>query len=147
MAMPFCAGVIVFRHDDVSETDQVILVTTPAGHKGFPKGKRHRGETTLQTALRELKEETGISETDIAIIPGVQIDEVKPGKATVSVRYLLARYTGPYPCKFVFDPEELTSVEWCNLLTALKMKENVLAPRRVDVLRRVQTYIGAARAL
>jgi len=35
---------------------------------GFPKGRRDPGETDLQCAIRELKEETGISEKDVIFI-------------------------------------------------------------------------------
>ena len=43
----------------------VLIVQHNAGHWGFPKGHAEINETPLQTATRELEEETGI--TDIAI--------------------------------------------------------------------------------
>ena len=36
----------------------------------FPKGGVDEGETLLQTALRELREETGISEPALTVVPG-----------------------------------------------------------------------------
>jgi tRNA nucleotidyltransferase (CCA-adding enzyme) len=47
-------GVAVF------DGQRVLLVQTRKGNWGFPKGGQHIGETDEQTALRELKEETGI---------------------------------------------------------------------------------------
>jgi len=41
------------------------LDTTTSGHWDFPKGHVEKGEDELQTALRELKEETGIDNVKI----------------------------------------------------------------------------------
>jgi len=40
-----------------------------AGNLGFPKGKVHKGEHSLACALRELKEETGLSPEQLRITP------------------------------------------------------------------------------
>lgn len=52
-----CYGFIVQTADGQS----VATVQTLAGNLGFPKGKVHKGEHSLACALRELKEETGLS--------------------------------------------------------------------------------------
>jgi len=49
-------------------------VTSPLGHKEFPKGKRHHQETTKETALGELYEKTGISVDDIEFLPDIFLD-------------------------------------------------------------------------
>ena len=67
------AGVLIFR----GKPPQFLLLHYPAGHWDFPKGNIEVGETEEQTALRELEEETGI--TDAKIIPGF--------KGTVSYFY------------------------------------------------------------
>ena len=39
----------------------VLILQPPAGHpRAFPKGHMEEGETEVQTALREVKEETGL---------------------------------------------------------------------------------------
>jgi 8-oxo-dGTP pyrophosphatase MutT (NUDIX family) len=45
--------------------DARVLVITPAGKRvtGLPKGGPNRGETPEQTAVREVREETGITAT------------------------------------------------------------------------------------
>jgi 8-oxo-dGTP pyrophosphatase MutT (NUDIX family) len=40
--------------------DEYLLLHYEAGHWGFPKGNRERGETKLETAIREIEEETGL---------------------------------------------------------------------------------------
>ncbi|MBW2970412.1 NUDIX domain-containing protein [Candidatus Woesearchaeota archaeon] len=56
------AGVVVVNDH------KFLLLHYDAGHWDFPKGHVEKGETDEQTALRELKEETGISEVEI--LPG-----------------------------------------------------------------------------
>ena len=50
-------------------SNKVLLLqhpdTTTSGHWDFPKGHVEKGENELQTALRELKEETGIDNVKI----------------------------------------------------------------------------------
>jgi bis(5'-nucleosidyl)-tetraphosphatase len=58
------AGIVLFRKDD-SEI-LFLLLHYPSGHWDFVKGKMEEGETTQQTAIREAREETGI--TDIVFV-------------------------------------------------------------------------------
>jgi len=48
----------VFLHDN--KTDKILVVQTYGQHIGLPKGGQERGETLQDTALRELKEESGV---------------------------------------------------------------------------------------
>jgi len=60
------AGIVLFRND--SGKNEFLLLNYPQGHWDFIKGKVEQGETPHETALRETKEETGIS--DIEFIDG-----------------------------------------------------------------------------
>ena len=44
----------------VIDNDKVLVVKHNAGHISFPKGHVENGETERETAIREVKEETGI---------------------------------------------------------------------------------------
>ncbi|MEK7648726.1 MAG: NUDIX domain-containing protein [Patescibacteria group bacterium] len=52
---------------------QYLVVFHRSGHWGLPKGHMQEGETEVQTALRELQEEGGVSVCDI--LPGVSFNE------------------------------------------------------------------------
>ena len=53
----YCKNSLLLQHSDKKKQ----------GHWDFPKGHVEDGETELQTALRELAEETGI--TDVEVFP------------------------------------------------------------------------------
>jgi len=62
------AGIVLFRN--ASNKNEFLLLNYPQGHWDFVKGKVEEGETSHETALRETKEETGIS--DIEFIDGFE---------------------------------------------------------------------------
>ena len=62
------AGIVLFRND--SDKNEFLLLNYPSRTLGFLKGKVEQGETPHETALRETKEETGIS--DIEFIDGFE---------------------------------------------------------------------------
>ncbi len=58
------AGIVLFRKEDSKIL--FLLLHYPSGHWDFIKGKMEKGESTHETAIRETKEETGI--TDITFL-------------------------------------------------------------------------------
>ena len=61
------AGIILFNEN---EGRKFLLLNYPSGHWDFVKGKMEDGEDTKTTALRETREETGI--TDINFCDGYE---------------------------------------------------------------------------
>ena len=55
------AGIILFNDN---KSRKFLLLNYPSKHWDFVKGKMENGETTHETALRETKEETGISDVE-----------------------------------------------------------------------------------
>ena len=62
------AGIVLFRND--SSKSEFLLLNYPQGHWDFVKGKVEKNETPHETAIRETKEETGI--TNIEFIDGFE---------------------------------------------------------------------------
>ena len=56
------AGVVIFL--EKPEGIHFLLLNYPTGHWDFVKGKIEQGENNHQTAIREAKEETGISDLE-----------------------------------------------------------------------------------
>lgn len=73
------AGAVLFNAG--GHEPEYLLLHYTAGHWDFPKGNIEAGETERQTAIREIREETGI--TDVTFIEGF--------RQVVSYRYRKGR--------------------------------------------------------
>ena len=85
-----CGAVVFTRENDGI---RYVLIEQRSGMYGFPKGHVEAGETEEQTALREIREETGLHPL---IIPGFRDGETyelrkKPGTIK-DVVYFAAEY-------------------------------------------------------
>lgn len=57
-------GVVLYHTAD-SKSVEILLLHYPEGHWDFPKGHVEEGEKEVETALRELEEETGIKDVEL----------------------------------------------------------------------------------
>ena len=53
-------GVITYRNSPQSGESEFLLLRNRRGFWGFPQGHKEKGETEIQTLIREVSEETGI---------------------------------------------------------------------------------------
>ncbi len=81
-------GIVLARRAD---TGWLTLMLRAFSNWDFPKGMCEAGETSLQTAHREVAEETGISELDFAW--GEAAVDTGPYNRGKTARYYLARTT------------------------------------------------------
>jgi 8-oxo-dGTP pyrophosphatase MutT (NUDIX family) len=58
------AGAVLFYLDSAVGKIEYLLLNYAAGHWDFPKGNIENGEHELQTAHREIQEETGIHDVE-----------------------------------------------------------------------------------
>jgi len=62
------AGAVLFR--ETSSGKMYLLLNYPSGHWDFVKGNIEEGETLKETVIREIREETGI--TDVSFVEGFE---------------------------------------------------------------------------
>lgn len=101
-------GAVVFTRED--KEIKFLIIKSPEGFYGFPKGHMEDNESETETALREIKEETGV---DVNIIDGFRTTDshphVREGRPTVmkEMVYFLAVYHDQH-----FTPQdgEVTSI-------------------------------------
>lgn len=68
-------GIILVYRKDGQENKFLILQQTQ-GHWSFPKGHGEEGEKPVQIAIRELAEETGITDIELSEFPSIKDDYV-----------------------------------------------------------------------
>ena len=66
MAQEKSCGAVVFKRQ--KDSAKYLILHYGAGHWDFPKGKQEKNENEEQTAIREIREETGIE--DIKLLDG-----------------------------------------------------------------------------
>jgi bis(5'-nucleosidyl)-tetraphosphatase len=105
------AGVIPILHR--KKEVLYLLVQHRGGHWSFPKGRAEEGETEIETARRELKEETGITEVELSSEP-VFVDTYECKKDGVlvakTVNYYLGKVASDSAIKI--QEEEIKDFAW-----------------------------------
>ena len=110
---------------------------------GLPKGRLEPGETVLEGAQRELKEEIGFGATDLLELTRLSL---APGYMTHVTRVVLAR--GLYPEKLPGDePEELEVVPWpIDDLLTITAREDCTEGRTIAALYIARDFLAAERS-
>lgn len=133
-------GVIPIR--DTPAGRLYLLVRHAAGHWGFPKGKQEPGETPMQTATRELREETGIADARIVASPAFTETYRFTKKSGGVVDKAVTYYLGYVDREAVtVMPGELLDHAW---LDAAGAAARLTYPESRQLLEAVQTHLAAA---
>ena len=96
---------------------QVLLIKHRAGHWAFPKGHPEEGESQIETATRELNEETNLKIVDLISETSLQENYIfkKEGSLVYkTVDYFLAVVSGDV----IIQEDELADYEWVDLFEA-----------------------------
>ena len=89
---------------------------------GLPKGRKHQKETSINCAVREFLEETGISKTDISILVNIKpLEEIYTSFNNIKYRhiYYFARFLNE-KTTLTFNQNnknqvnEISAIEWFN---------------------------------
>lgn len=111
------AGVVLFR----KENNKILflLLHYPSGHWDFVKGKMEKGESARETAIRETKEETGI--TDVKFLNNfeewIQYNFQYDGQL---VDKKVVFFLGETKTKDVKISNEHLNYTWMDYVTAMK---------------------------
>lgn len=104
-------GAIIYKDDCV------LLVKHNQGHISFPKGHEEYGETEQETALREVKEETGLDivlENDFR-----EVITYSPRENVIKdVVFFIGKYKGG---KIVKQESEIADIKWIKFSQASLM--------------------------
>lgn len=87
---------------------KTLLVCHQKGHFGFPKGHAQSGELPQRTAVRELKEETGLIVTHFLPFPPIDETYTMSNGIEKKNTYFLAEVRGD----IVIDPSEIKEARW-----------------------------------
>jgi len=102
--------VIYFGESDMRE---FLLVKHREGHWAFPKGHSNRYESHLETAFRELKEETGIMNPEL-LSDKVSLEEsyyIEKYNVNKTVYYFIGKTDSK---EVKIDKKEIIDYKWCN---------------------------------
>ena len=114
---------------------------------GFPKGRRNVRESDIDTANRELREETGIKMDDYFIYRNIKpFEEVFLGSNNVIYKhvYFLGRYTSDKP--ILLDKtnrqqiSEIGAIEWMNF-NEIKKRIRYYNEKRIKIVQHVMNNI------
>lgn len=101
-----CGAIVYYTHN---EEILYLILKHKAGHWAFPKGHVENNETEVETALREIKEETSLI---VTIDDGFKvINEYQPTRYSIKeVVYFMARSNTD---KVFVQQAEIDNFRWC----------------------------------
>ena len=136
-----CAGVFVVK-DCGDDQPQVLLVESKRKNYqySFPKGKRNKGESTVETAKRELYEETGLVEDDYELFPEQWYVEHRSDTGKPHIVYYMAHLKNREVILNPIDTKEIVSAKWFTTDDIYGMRRSFYLQRRQITTRAVRDY-------
>lgn len=148
-----CSGVIVFGIDTAGKY-YISLVRTPKNHWSFPKGKKKKSEVSLQTALREMTEETGLTALDLSFVE-LPIYEENSDKGGLASTYYTAFYKWTidnYNLDLTpEDADELVEAKWVPLDDVVNWKDTeeggLFRDRRIQIANKMKQDLTSRKLI
>ncbi|HZC88313.1 MAG TPA: NUDIX domain-containing protein [Nitrososphaera sp.] len=138
------SGAVVFYMEEGIPEPEYLLLHYTAGHWDFPKGNIEPGENEKQAALREIREETGI--TDVEFIDGFRMKieyRYRQGKRLVLKEVVL--FLAQTRTRQVILSHEHIGFAWRNYQNAMQQltylnAKNLLSSARTFLQKRSLAY-------
>ena len=125
--------------NNATGTRRFLLVHQKKGHWGFPKGHAEKGETAVESALRELAEETGVTDCELVsdqpLLEHYRFINKKGQRVDKTVTFFIGRVNSD---EVVVQPEEVQDFAW---LTASEARDRLTYPESRELLARVLTFL------
>lgn len=125
----------------INDKKEILLVKQTKGHYSFPKGHVESGETEIETAIRETKEETNID---------ILVDDTKKYKITYQVGenvikdvvYFLAH---PISYKLIPQKSEVIELLWVPITDVNKYLgfENIIKVWNEEIINDIKKKEGS----
>lgn len=109
-----CGAVIIRKNESKIET---LIIQMLGGHWSFPKGHVEKNETEVETALREIKEETNLEVLIDTRFREITTYSPKP-EVLKDVIYFIAI---PKSKEVIIQKEELQNAKWIEIYDALNL--------------------------
>ncbi|KWX75695.1 NTP pyrophosphohydrolase [Paenibacillus riograndensis] len=133
------AGGVVYRQG--ADGLEVQLIVDRYGRIALPKGKMEQGETVEETALREIREETGTVGAIKAPIDVIKYTFQHPvhGLVNKEVHYFLVESVGG---ETKAQTEEINAVEWHDPAAAWIRGTGNSYSNNIQILRKALSLLG-----
>jgi 8-oxo-dGTP pyrophosphatase MutT (NUDIX family) len=137
------AGFVIYRH--TSDGVKFLLLYRRGEYWNFPKGHFEEGERSLNTALRETEEETGLKKSELRIVPDFRAYEkfhFERGDEKIYDTVILYLAETKQP-NIRISPREHSGFAWFLYHDAVKVLRRYAGTRRV--LKQAHDFIRLGR--
>lgn len=114
MKTDYSCGVVPFRR--VGGRVEFLLVQHRAGHWSFPKGHPDKDESAIQTATRELAEETGLDRAQVLPAPSFNESYTFTKRSGKQVLKRVTYFLGEVPAdaRVTVQQKEIGDFQWAD---------------------------------
>ncbi len=133
MKTEYSCGAVVYTI--INGKRKYVIITNKKGIYGFPKGHIEKGETKIETALREIKEETNL---DVNLLDDFKESEtiIKDEQRIKHITYFLASYNDQ---KIKPKEDEVSSVKLMSYDEAINLFQ---FDSRKEVLKKAEKFLN-----
>lgn len=111
---------------------QFLMICHIDGHWSFPKGGKEDGESDIETAMRELEEETGITKCQL-LIDQEFFEQYSWTRESVVIDKTVKFFVGLVDSKEIkIQESEITDYRWADYSEALKLATHPEAKKLIE---------------